>query len=392
MVNENRNNATNIQDAEERRDFQQYIDWWDRKLDNAHLAEMSKNWSEALRLYTEIGNGFSASQQEFQQLEGSQPQAPSGAFFVGGITHLIQGDVYYLNDRGKNRAVRIPKQYESQYITQRGDTPNTIVVEGKFHFVGNSSGVNAFGAQIPVEMYEVYDDYAKAAVKYAHLREEMSGLRKQELGRADFSTYPQSQEDMLNSLLAVGGRELSESVKNQIVDQQTKVKDRYAIANLEAKKREDAALRLQAEKEIEERDRDKTVQDAKTSDENKRLQAERQQLAHDVFSGILLEPKILLSRSAHRIQATAKLQSPALAKTKELQGAKDWLGLINYINSNSPSSFAGATGEPWDGPRSCPWGNANKSIESRVGIWDDGTCSNPAEPLAESYSCRLPGC
>ena len=311
---------------------------------------------------------------------------------MGGITHLIQGDVYYLNDRGKNRAVRIPKQYESQYITQRGDTPNTIVVEGKFHFVGNSSGVNAFGAQIPVEMYEVYDDYAKAAVKYAHLREEMSGLRKQELGRADFSTYPQSQEDMLNSLLAVGGRELSESVKNQIVDQQTKVKDRYAIANLEAKKREDAALRLQAEKEIEERDRDKTVQDAKTSDENKRLQAERQQLAHDVFSGILLEPKILLSRSAHRIQATAKLQSPALAKTKELQGAKDWLGLINYINSNSPSSFAGATGEPWDGPRSCPWGNANKSIESRVGIWDDGTCSNPAEPLAESYSCRLPGC
>ncbi len=193
--------------------------YWDKQskeLANSLKAdELTTMWTEAVTLLKEIGEWFKATQKERSALMSKleAPKPPKGMFSVGGITRLIDGGVYYLRD--KSTVIIIPQQYEGLYIQQRGDSPNMVVVDGWFRFTGNKSGKNAFGAEVPVETYEVDAAYSDALRRFYILRKE---ARKQ-LGPDDhvgISDLNDGFSQMLAQFEKVAGKEIAEKTKQQI--------------------------------------------------------------------------------------------------------------------------------------------------------------------------------
>jgi hypothetical protein len=79
----------------------------------------------------------------------------TGLHQVVGTTHIINGDSFYID----NKVVTIPDKYKKLYCTPPWG-PNTLVVHGHFRFKGNTSGNNAFGTTLNVELYECDEVYS----------------------------------------------------------------------------------------------------------------------------------------------------------------------------------------------------------------------------------------
>lgn len=90
------------------------------------------------------------------KIKANRPKTnDSGLNFIGGISHLVNGDKYFVD----NQVLTIPSEYDSLYINGRLG-PNEVSIEGRFRFVGNATGKNAFGATVNIEQYECDPDYS----------------------------------------------------------------------------------------------------------------------------------------------------------------------------------------------------------------------------------------
>ena len=72
-------------------------------------------------------------------------QLEESLVFITGFTHRIEGSEFYID----NKVIRIPKADENLYFGYaRRIEPNKAHIEGSFRFVENTSGTNAFGANV----------------------------------------------------------------------------------------------------------------------------------------------------------------------------------------------------------------------------------------------------
>ncbi len=138
--------------------------------------ERNKHEPRRSSLYATLFNKLHAAERQMKELcEESAPQAPSGdgLQYLGGITHLIEGDRYCI----KNQIITIPDKYKPLYLNGRAG-PNKVAISGAFRFVSNSTGKNGFDAVINVELYKCDTEFSEASMRLReHERECHSFLK-----------------------------------------------------------------------------------------------------------------------------------------------------------------------------------------------------------------------
>jgi len=73
---------------------------------------------------------------------------------MGGVTYRIDGDDYYMVWENHTVVIHIPPELKDQYCGKTGLGPNGVTITGKFRFIGNAQGTNAYGGPVTVEKYE----------------------------------------------------------------------------------------------------------------------------------------------------------------------------------------------------------------------------------------------
>lgn len=143
-------------EADARADLEKFIELLNTHSRDLLAVEMfcgpKDHWSVSKQRFDEMLAEFDSLKDD---LERGRPKIDStGLHQLSGLTHLVQGNNYYLDDA----VIHIPSKHKQTYITGSAG-PNKVGIFGTFRFVENSPGTNGFGAVINVERYEVDEGY-----------------------------------------------------------------------------------------------------------------------------------------------------------------------------------------------------------------------------------------
>jgi len=119
--------------------------------------------SERRKQFAILSDSLTNLKYEMQkQLESYKPEVivNKDLVTVSGMTHIVNGDQYYLD----NRIIIIPSKCASIFITNRIDD-NQVAIQGRFRFIRNSTDMNALGGSIDVEYFECDAVYSESLMQ-----------------------------------------------------------------------------------------------------------------------------------------------------------------------------------------------------------------------------------
>jgi hypothetical protein len=108
-----------------------------------------------------------------------EPPSPPGSVRKSARSYRIEGENYYCTDGGKSLLLKVPAKFAAVFVRSRSrEQPNEARVSGRFTFVGNGQGTNAFGGPVTVEIWAA--DAAWADAMLSHVKAIEDYERKQE--------------------------------------------------------------------------------------------------------------------------------------------------------------------------------------------------------------------
>lgn len=131
-------------------------------------------WNRCRETFRELHKAYTDMSTSFEP-PPAKTRDDGSLVYVGGITHIVNGDEYYI----ENKVINIPKKYLRLY-SEGSDGANKVGIMGNFRFVGNAKGKNALGATVNVELYEcdtasaesqLAEQFAKSDPKYRAYRD-----------------------------------------------------------------------------------------------------------------------------------------------------------------------------------------------------------------------------